>query len=191
MNKFKVGDKVTVKENFWEIESGVGINDTMKKLVGRPLEVRYVDNNGYVNTKQDGSNDDTKWNWDKDWLELYIEPIKEITWETLKWKDVLVNGDGEERMVLGVLNGLVFVSTTNNFDVASHFPFYKQELQNDGYTIKQATPTPETESEAFKSMVAEVKRVSEHQAEKAREARYKEEARETIEVGGKTYKLVK
>jgi len=140
MDKFKVGDKVTVKENFWEIKSGVYANDDMKKLAGRTLEVDGIYSNGDVYTKQDDSNDDTVWGWDKNWLELYTEPSKEITWDTLKWKDVVVDTPGGERMVLGVLNDVVFLSWDNDFDEVSSNPYTKKELQKYGYTIKQATP---------------------------------------------------
>ena len=64
---------------------------------------------------------------------------KEITWDTLKWKDVVINSDGEERMILGVLNDLVFISYDNEF-TAHGSTRTKQELQNANYTIKQATP---------------------------------------------------
>ena len=79
MNKFKIGDKVKVKENFWKIESGGITNKSMKKLVGRTLEVESVYDNGDVYTKQDGSKNWTTWGWDKNW----IEPIKEITWSNI------------------------------------------------------------------------------------------------------------
>ena len=88
MNKFKIGDLVTVKENFWEIESEVLAHDDMKKLAGTLLEVDHVYSGGNVHTKQDDSNDDTIWYWHKDWLEFYTEPSKEITWKNLKWKDI-------------------------------------------------------------------------------------------------------
>jgi len=110
----------------------------MKKLAGRTLEVRSVYNSGIVRTKQDDSNDDTKWAWYKDWLELYNFII---TWDTLKWKDVVIDVNGDEGMVLGVLNDLVFLSS-NDFNVTGSF-YNKKELQNFGYTIKQATLTPE------------------------------------------------
>jgi len=29
---------------------------------------------------------------------------KQITWDTLKWKDVVIENDGDERMVLAVRN---------------------------------------------------------------------------------------
>ena len=135
MNKFKVGDKIIVKENFWEIKSDIDATDNRKKLAGRTLEVEYIDSYGYVYTKQDDSNDDTVWGWDKNWLELYNPTI---TWDTLKWKDVLVTEVGE-RMVLGVLNDLVFLSSYNDFNVTSSF-YTKKELQKYGYTIKQPTP---------------------------------------------------
>jgi len=135
MNKFKIGDKVKIKENFWEIKSEVSVNDNKKKLAGRTLEVEYIYDYGDVRTKQDNSNDDTSWFWDKDWIELY-NPI--ITWETLKWKDVVVKY-GNEQMVLDVRNDLVFISQPGNFERTCDYS-HKQELQDDCYTIKQATP---------------------------------------------------
>jgi len=64
---------------------------------------------------------------------------KQITWDTLKWKDVVINRNGEESMVLGILNDLVDISYSGNFE--KHLSTYhKKELQNIGFTIKQATP---------------------------------------------------
>jgi len=139
MNKFKIGDKVKVKENFWEIESDIDATDNRKKLAGRTLEVKFVFNDGDVYTKQDDSNDNTEWGWDKNWIELYTE----ITWETLKWKDVVVDRDGKERMVLGVLNDVVFISYDESFYKASNSNHLKQELSDCGYTIKQVVPAVE------------------------------------------------
>ena len=140
MNKFKIGDLVTVKENFWEIESEVLAHDDMKKLAGTLLEVDHVYSGGNVHTKQDDSNDDTIWAWDKDWLEIYNPTI---TWDTLKWKDVVFDEDGDERIVLDVRNDLVDLSYHTNF-MGYYDTFHKQELQKLGYTIKQATPTEVT-----------------------------------------------
>ena len=63
---------------------------------------------------------------------------KEITWDTLKWKDVVIDNGGEERMVLAVTNDLVDLSYFGDFEQYSH-TYHKLELQKDGYTIKQAT----------------------------------------------------
>jgi len=64
---------------------------------------------------------------------------KEITWDTLKWKDVLITDNGLERMVLDVRNDLVDISYPGNFE--EHYSTYhKKELQNFGLTIKQTTP---------------------------------------------------
>jgi len=141
MNKFKAGDKVTVKENFWEIKSDVLARDGMKNLAGRTLEVKYVHGNGNVLTKQDESNqeDDIRWSWDKKWLELYT-PI--ITWDNLKWKDVVLDEDGDECLVLDVRNDLVDLSYSDDFN--GYFTTYhKQQLQNYGFTIKQDIPLAE------------------------------------------------
>ena len=151
--KFKVGDKVKVKEKFWEIESDVYTNafDGMKKLVGRTLEVSCVDANGNFSTKQDDSKDDTRWLWHKDWIELCNSTI---TWETLKWKDVVVSGDGRERMVLDVRNDLVDLSYLDDFENHSTIST-KQRLQKLGFTIKQATPTPPEKLELTLGQVVE------------------------------------
>ena len=64
---------------------------------------------------------------------------EEITWFNLKYRDVVINNDGDELMVLGVLNELVFLSWNGSFEQYSHTSD-KKHLQNYGYTIKQATP---------------------------------------------------
>ena len=153
MNKFKIGDKVKIKEKFWEIGSSIPFHPSVKKLAGRTLEVKSVYDTGYVFTKQDDSNDDTMWYWSKDWVELYIEPSKEITWDTLKWKDVLVDEDGGERMVLLIANDLVFISNYTNFDTHS-VTRHKKELQDMGYKLKQPTPTPPEKLELTLDQIA-------------------------------------
>ena len=64
---------------------------------------------------------------------------REITWDTLKWKDVVINSDGNELIVLAVVNDLVFISYNDDFEKHLN-TYHKLELQKDGYTIKQATP---------------------------------------------------
>ena len=152
---YKIGDKIKVKEKFWEIESDVGFKDVMKKLAGRTLEVARVDSDEDVRTKQDDSNDDTSWTFDKNWVELYIEPSKEITWDNLKWKDVVVDENGREQLVLDVRNDLVFLSFIDNFD-AYFRTTTKQELQKKwGYTLKQPTPPPVEKLELTLGQVVE------------------------------------
>ena len=63
---------------------------------------------------------------------------KQITWDTLKWKDVLVETDGDERMVLAVTNDLLDISYPDDFE-EYYDTYHKLELQKFGYTIKQAT----------------------------------------------------
>ena len=140
MNQFKAGDKIKVKENFWEIKNGIYVNDDMKKLAGRTLEVESVYSTGNVHTKQDDSGECTSWGWDKNWIEPYNPTI---TWDTLKWKDVVVDKDGDEQMVLLIANDLVFLSYYDDFESARTDFSHKQQLQDRGYTIKQPTPPPE------------------------------------------------
>ena len=147
----KIGDKVKIKENFWKIESGVDFTAEMKTLAGRTLEIKSVDSDGDFRTKQDDSNDNTSWYWDINWLELY-NPI--ITWDTLKWKDVVIEDDDDERMVLDVRNDLVDLSCIGNFEEYSHI-YHKKELQNAGYTIKQPTPPPTEKLELTLGQVVE------------------------------------
>jgi len=147
--KFKADDKVKVKESFWKIESDVYLNDNMKKLAGRTLEVVYT--NGNLRTKQDDSNDDTVWTWDENWVELYRPTI---TWDTLKWKDVMTDEDGDEYMVLGILNDMVLLSDCDDFESPDNW-FNKQKLQKWGYTIKQPTPTPPEKLELTLDQIAE------------------------------------
>ena len=64
---------------------------------------------------------------------------KQITWDTLKWKDVVIDRDGDELIVLAVVNDLVFISYNDDFEKHLN-TYHKLELQKDGYTIKQATP---------------------------------------------------
>ena len=141
----KKGDKVKIKENFWEIESGIIALDSMKKLAGRTLEVGAVDSDGDVRTKQDDSNDETSWYWDKDWVELYTEPTPR-TIDDVQEDDLITDGE-DFRRVLGRAGKAVFVTynwergeeeSTGSSDIYSI-----QELKEDNFTIVNETPTPE------------------------------------------------
>ena len=64
---------------------------------------------------------------------------REITWDTLKWKDVVIYKGGDERMVLAIRNDLVDISYAGSFEEHSG-TYHKKELQKKGYIIKKATP---------------------------------------------------
>ena len=152
MKKFKIGDKVKVKENFWEIQNGVNFNDNKKKLVGRTLEILFVYDNGDVSTKQDDSNDDTVWSWDKDWLELSTE----ITWDNLKTGDAIIDKEGNRIIVLGVLTDLIIYSVSGAFNGKINLSAYKKQyLQATGHTIQQTTPPEKPETKMTIAQIEE------------------------------------
>jgi len=131
MTQFKVNDKVTVKAG---CKHACG---TLEYEVVDYLIITKIDDNGryYYTAYRGGETVDSCYCYKDDHLELYIAPV--ITWDTLKWKDVVIDEDGEERLVLGVLNDLVFLSGCDVFNVAGTW-YLIQELQEKGYTIKQA-----------------------------------------------------
>ena len=137
----KKGDKVKIKEKFWKIESGIIAFDSMKKLAGRTLEIKSVDSDGDFHTKQDDSNDDTRWDWDKNWLELIPRTIDDVQED-----DLITDGDVFRR-VLGRAGKAVFLTynwrkgeeeRTDAFDTYSI-----QELKDKNFTIVNETPPPE------------------------------------------------
>ena len=72
MSKFKVGQKVKVKENFYKIEAKYdpGVVDEMLEYAGREDKIsRIIDPDGLYKLESD------IWSWAEEWLE---EPDKEI-----------------------------------------------------------------------------------------------------------------
>ena len=131
MTQFKVNDKVTVK---------AGCKHECVKLEDKVFDYLLItgvdSDDGYTYTAYRGGEKVTGCMCYKDdHLELYVAPV--ITWDTLKWKDVVVDRYGDKRLVLGVLNDAVFLSGINNFNVSGAF-YHKEEIQTKGYTIKQA-----------------------------------------------------
>jgi len=141
MNKFKIGDKIIVKENFWEIKSDIDATDNRKKLAGRTLEVKFVFNDGDVYTKQDDSNDNTNWSWDKNWVEPALRTIDDVQ------EDDLITNGGISRRVLGRTGKAVFTTYSwgkgEGEQTGSCGTFSIQELKGNNYTIVNETPTPE------------------------------------------------
>jgi len=137
MTQFKVNDKLTVKAGC-EHECAVLGDEVFDYLT-----ITYNDGY-YAYTAYRGGEEVNSCSccYKDHHLELYIAPV--ITWDTLKWKDVVIDEDGEERLVLGVLNDLVFLSGCDVFNVAGTW-YLIQELQEKGYTIKQATPVDKLE----------------------------------------------
>jgi len=131
MTQFKVNDKVTVKAGC-EHECAVLGDEVFDYLI-----INKIYDNGVYNytAYHGGEKINNYYNYyTDDHLELYIAPV--ITWDTLKWKDVVVNKNGNERMVLLVGNDAVFLSDTD-FNVTNTW-YLKKELQTYGYTIKQS-----------------------------------------------------
>jgi len=73
------------------------------------------------------------------------------TWDTLQWKDIVLDGGGDRRMVLAVSNDMACVSHAEDFETASGW-YHKKELQHMNFTIQGAVPAVEeitvTEAEA-------------------------------------------
>lgn len=127
----KIGDKVRVKEKFWELDNPTGLSTISGKrnLVGKVLEVEYVYPDGDICTKQGtfGKGIDTALMWHPSWLEpvnkvvcdyqvggesrltvfsdesTYIKSKVEKTLETLQKGDIVIDRSGDYRKVLSVL----------------------------------------------------------------------------------------
>jgi len=133
----KIGDKVKIKEKFWKIESGIGVSHNMEKLAGRDLEVDTVNSDGTIHTKQDDSNDDTRWHWDKNWVELIPRTIDDV-----REDDLITNGEYLRR-VLGREGKVVFTTYSwkkgeeAGTDACSNYSI--QELKDYNFTIVNET----------------------------------------------------
>ena len=145
MTQFKVNDKVTVKAGC-EHECAVLGDEVFDYLIITKID-GYYSYTAYLG----GVKVDSCSCYKDDHLELYVAPV--ITWDTLKWKDVVVR-DGKDRLVLDVRNDLVVLSYRGDFERHAG-TFHKQELQVFGYTIKQPTPPPVEKLELTLDQIAE------------------------------------
>lgn len=64
--------------------------------------------------------------------------LKNYTLDTSRYRvgDILDDGDGKERMVLGVLGNVYYMSSWDDFNQADD-GFTKEELDDNNYTLKQ------------------------------------------------------
>lgn len=56
--------------------------------------------------------------------------------KNIKKGDILVDQDGDESLVLGRLEDIVFLSRTNSFNRVRNYPYSLYELEDLGYILK-------------------------------------------------------
>lgn len=115
MSKFKVGDKIRMKEDC----------DFGKAKWGEMYLVMKDEGGDYYINSPEECNCQEKW-----------ELVTPKTLENIEFGDVVVDKDGYERKVLGRLNSLVFLSDVNDFDCAD-VTYTVEELKKRGFTLKQ------------------------------------------------------
>lgn len=131
-NKFKVGDSVTIinRRSPYYLERGEVVEDGAE-----PYQVKLSDGI-------------------KPWLDASALALAG-TWEGLTRGDVVVQGR-EAATVLERIGDLVFSGKLSNPKHAAIDAVYTiQELQDKGYTIKNATPTPDPAIEAAVKLLKE------------------------------------
>ena len=143
---FKNGDRVTCKIHGTEItDARISIDKD-----GTPFICQNV---------KSGSPAEDKLGYKYSWIiyrnftHPYVKDLKLATptWDSLSWKDIILDDKGGRRMVLAVLNDSVLISDSDFFELAFDW-YHKKELQNLGFTIHGAVPAVEeitvTEAEA-------------------------------------------
>ena len=95
-----------------------------------------VTNNGEFLSFKKLEPNNTNFTKAEDFLNNYMT---EKTWDNLEVNDVLIDGAGKARTVLGVCGRIVFISTADSHFIASHAVFSAEELIKDGYKIKGAS----------------------------------------------------
>lgn len=143
---YKIGDKVRVKEKFWEkgISGAPDITSGMKELANEVLEVSYVTGYGSVETKTGTHGDDIEisYLWHPSWLEPVTRTIEDVA-----EGDLIVSNVGYRR-VLGRAGKAVFMSCSwekGGTETSEAFrPVQSiQDLKDDGYTIVSEDPNPD------------------------------------------------
>jgi len=136
--KFKNGDRVTCKILGTEItDARISIGKDGMLFICQDVKngVNAEDKLGYKYA----------WYLFKDFTHTDVTDLKLATtptWDSLSWKDIVLDEDGDRRMVLAVVNDMVCISYAGDFDVASGW-FHKKQLQRYGYTIQGEVPAVE------------------------------------------------
>ena len=114
--KFKVGDKVRIKNNLKDIEDFYGgYTKSLQKHVGEICTVkRGLGNGRAVDLKENG------WTWDIRALELVER--KQFTKSDLKDGDIVTYRNGQQRIIIG--KKLI----DKNGDITSETDYYKEDL---------------------------------------------------------------
>jgi len=133
---FKTGDKVTVKDSQKSACDSLA-NKNFDYLV--ITEVISEGTYGYTAYLGGVSVDDCFYCYKDEHLEPYD---RTITWDSIAWKDFVLDGCGNKGMVLAVVNDMVCISYADDFDEASGW-FHKKQLQKYSYTIEGAAPAIE------------------------------------------------
>lgn len=106
--KYKVGDRVCIREDLsaGQEYGGLLFGHSTAKYCGKTAKITKVD--GY--TYELDIDESEFW-----WSEAMLLPAKK-TLETLEEGDIVVDGAGNRRMVLGVCGKVYFMSCYNDFD---------------------------------------------------------------------------
>ena len=83
-----------------------------------------------------------KYSWSSSSTRVTDLKLVTPTWDTLAWKDIVLDGGGDRRMVLAVSNDMACVSHAEDFETASGW-YHKKELQHMYFTIQGAVPAVE------------------------------------------------
>mgnify|MGYP000042660694 CR=1 FL=1 len=127
---FKNGDRVTCKIHVTEIKDArISIDKD-----GTPFICQNVKCGVYT---EDKLGYEYSWRLSKDFTDCFVKDLKLVTptWDTLSWKDIVLDSGGDRRMVLAVQNDSVLISCADSFEVTLDWN-QKKELQKRGYTIE-------------------------------------------------------
>lgn len=128
--KYTIGDQVVIKnhERGWCSLACAQFYSDMERYIGRTATIV-----GYDATSYDINIDNDEFNWS----ECMFEEVSQMKY---KEGDILVDGAGNEQMVLGVCGKVYLMSRENNFE--QHLDGYmEKELDNEGYKLKSEEDT--------------------------------------------------
>lgn len=135
--KYKIGDKVRIKDKFWELAnpSELAIHEGKKRCVGMVLEINSVDCYGDIGTKEkEDCNIDTSWTWHHTWVEPFTKTI-----DNLEVGDVLLSERGNEAIVVDFSknNHAVYLNGIGSCWIKKYWWTPIEEIKERGLTLKQ------------------------------------------------------
>lgn len=145
-SKFKHGQRVTyVKNNVKINDAKISINKNGMIYLCNNKNVGLIDADDKLGYNYSYSFLCYNENYNSEGSTIKNLKLLDRTLDDIEEGDVLVDECGDEQKVLGICGNVYFLSEENDFKKVSEYYYTTQELENNGYTLKQDIEEEEKE----------------------------------------------